>query len=108
MPLLRIRAIEPKKVRVISKAMIDELERLLQCPRDYFVVEVIHSTFILDGEEVEGAPVVEVSWFDRGQELQDKAAEIITKYVRLVGYINCDVIFMPLEKEKYYENGKHF
>jgi hypothetical protein len=108
MPLIRLRAMEPKKICIVSKGLIDELQQLLQCPREYFQLEVIHSTFVEDGEFVNGNPIVEVSWFDRGQEIQDKAAVIITKYIQSIGYGSVDVIFTALVEKKYYENGKHF
>jgi hypothetical protein len=108
MPLLKLKSIETKKACTISKALIDELESLLQCPRDYFSIEIPQSQFVRDGEIVEGAPIVEVSWFDRGQEIQDKAAKIITKFIKSVGYENVDVIFHLLEESRYYENGEHF
>jgi hypothetical protein len=108
MPQLRFRAMDTKLISNVSKEMIDELQGLLQCPRDYFSLEVIGSTFIKDGDIVQGSPVVEVLWFDRGQEIQDKAAVIITKYMQSAGYSGLDVIFIELDKNKYYENGVHF
>jgi hypothetical protein len=108
MPLLRLKSIDAKKACTISKALIDELQELLQCPRDYFNIEIIQSLFIKDGEFVGGNPEVEVSWFDRGQEIQDQTAKIITKYINQIGYKNLDVIFEVLEKNRYYENGEHF
>jgi hypothetical protein len=108
MPTLRFRAVEPKKICNISKILVDELQVLLDCPRDYFNIESVQSIFINDGEYVEGYPFVEIAWFDRGQEIQDKAAEIVTKHIHSIGYSNVDIIFTILQKEKYYENGKHF
>lgn len=52
--------------------------------------------------------MVDVSWFDRGQEVQDAAANIITKYINSIGYKNVDVIFHCLEKNRYYEDGENF
>ncbi|WP_411167762.1 DUF1904 domain-containing protein [Clostridium sp. MB05] len=108
MPMLKFKGIETENVCSISKKLIDELQELIQCPRDYFSLAVDKSVYIKDGEIVKGEPVVEVSWFDRGQEVQDKAAKIITKYVHLLEYINVDVIFFTLDESKYYENGEHF
>lgn len=108
MPALRLKSIQGKKACTISKELIDELQELIQCPREYFSIEVDPSLFIIDGEFVEGSPVVEVFWFDRGQEIQDKAAKIITKSVNSIGYISVDVIFHYLDKSRYYENGEHF
>ncbi|GIM27609.1 hypothetical protein CPJCM30710_02750 [Clostridium polyendosporum] len=108
MPILRLRAIEPKKICTISTELIDELQQLIKCPRESFTLEVVQSLFIKDGEFVDGNPLVEISWFDRGQEIQDKTALIVTKYVNSMGYKDVDVIFKALDKNKYYENGKHF
>ncbi len=108
MPALRFRAIDMNKALSISKLMIDDLQELIQCPREYFSIEVVNSSFIMDEKVVEGLPAVDVLWFDRGQEVQDKAAMIITKHINLLGYKNVDVIFQALEKSRYYENGEHF
>lgn len=108
MPILTMRAMESSKICSISKNLIDELEKLLKCPRDYFNIEVVNSTFIKDGEIVKGYPIVDISWFDRGQELQDMVAEIVTKYIHSCGYNDVDIIFHSLCENNYYENGKHF
>lgn len=108
MPALKFKAISGEKICAVSKQLVDELEQLLQCPRNYFSLEAVQSTYINDGKYTEGNPVVEVSWFDRGQEIQDKAAEIITRYVRNSGCSDVDVIFIKLDKSSYYENGEHF
>lgn len=62
MPLIRMRALEADEICTISTKMIDELQELIKCPRDYFAIEVMHSTFIKDGEFVKGSPVVGVSF----------------------------------------------
>jgi hypothetical protein len=108
MPSLRFRAIDPKKICDISKVLVDDLQELLECPRDYFNIESLQSVFIRDGEYVNGYPFVEIAWFDRGQELQDRAAEIITRHIHSIGYSDVDIIFTILQKENYYENGVHF
>ena len=108
MPMLKFKAIEIEKVCKISKKLIDELEELIQCPRDYFSLTVDRAIYVKDGEIAKGDPVVEVSWFDRGQDIQNEAAKIITRYVNSVKYPNVDVIFFALDKSKYYENGEHF
>ena len=108
MPALRLKSIDSNKTLKISKDLIDELQEIIQCPRDYFSIEVVQSLFIMDGEFVEGLPVIDVFWFDRGQEIQDKVAKIITKHINSIGYESVDVIFNVLEKSRYYENGEHF
>jgi hypothetical protein len=103
MPMLKFKAIETKAVFNISKDLIDELQELLQCQREALSIEVLQSVYVNDGELVSGPPVVEVSWFSRTQELQDKAAKIIIKYVQKIGYSHVEVIFSILEKDKMYK-----
>lgn len=108
MPALKLKSIEAKKAITISKDLIDELQELIKCPRSYFSIEVDQSSFIMDGKFVEGPPTVDVLWFDRDQEIQDKSAKLITKYINLIGYASVDVIFHTIEENRYYENGEHF
>jgi hypothetical protein len=108
MPQLKIQGIEVNDICKISLGMVQEMQELLECPKSYFTLECTNSTFIIDGEIVKPSPAIGVSWFDRGQEVQDTMATIITKYIQSIGHKDVDVIFSLLEENKYYENGKHF
>lgn len=108
MPQIKARNIKSESLCNISKGLIDELQCLLKCPRDYFTIEVVHSTFVNDGNVTDGYPYVEIAWFDRGQETQDKVAKIITSHLQKEGYENVDVFFTLFPKNCYYENGEHF
>jgi hypothetical protein len=108
MPRINIKGVEIKSVKNISIKMIDELQKLLECQRSYFVIECTSTVFIEDGDIISSFPFVEVAWFDRGQALQDKAADIITRLIQSEGYKSVDVIFIKLDKNGYYENGVHF
>lgn len=108
MPQLKLRGVEVKDICRISGAMVQEMQELLECPKNYFTLECINSTFIMDGEIVKTCPIIEVAWFNRGQEVQDAMAKIITNHIHLAGYKDVDVIFSVLEETKYYENGEHF
>lgn len=108
MPILKFNAIKANDVKIFSKDLVDELQRITGSPREYFTLEVISSVYITDGVDSEGPPVVEVGWFDRGQELQDMAAKVITRHVQSAGYQNVDVIFTIFRETSYYENGEHF
>ncbi len=105
MPFLRFRAMDAQKVAKQSKPLVEELSEVLGTPSEYFTLEVIASTFVKDGAIVEGFPIVEVTWFDRGAEKQQLTANIITKHVAEMGYPEVDTVFMLIERSKYYENG---
>lgn len=108
MPQIKIRGIDVEKISTISTSMIDQLEEIIDCPRDYFTIECISSTFIKNGKVDEGYPFIEVVWFDRGQEIQDSVAKSITNLIHNLGYKNVDVFFTVLKENFYYENGYHF
>jgi hypothetical protein len=109
MPQIKIRGVKAEEVCKISENVIDELVEAVKCPRDYFEIECIQSLAIRNGQISEVYPFVEVSWFDRGQETQDKVAKIITDSMRKNLKIeSMDLAFTVFEKEKYYENGEHF
>ncbi|KGK86217.1 hypothetical protein DP73_17110 [Desulfosporosinus sp. HMP52] len=108
MPQIKIRGIETDTIRKVSKIMLDELSALIQSPRNDFTLEVIHSTFILDEEVVQGYPFIEVAWFDRGQDIQDQVAQAISRIINQAGYASVDIMFTVLDKVRYYENGEHF
>lgn len=108
MPSLKFKAMDSEKIKEVSTELVDELQSLLQCPRDYFNIEIAQSLYVCDGKYVNGYPMVEVAWFERPQEIQDQAAKIITKFANKAGYDPVDVIFTLLQENNYYENGEHF
>ncbi|GAA0124563.1 MULTISPECIES: DUF1904 family protein [Clostridium] len=108
MPMLKIRGIEEEKILEVSTELINELEKIIKCPRDYFSIELVKSTYIMDGEKVKAPNIIEVSWFDRGQDIQDKVAKSITKHFKTEAMPCLDIIFHNLNEERYYENGEHF
>ena len=78
MPQIKIRGINEHAICKISEKMIDELVEAVKCPRDYFEIECIKFVAIRDGKIADVYPFVEVAWSDRGQEVQDTVAKIIT------------------------------
>lgn len=110
MPHLRFRAVEPQTVQTLSKPLIDELQPLMDCPREDFTFEYIYSTFFHEGEVSSAYPFVEVLWFDRGQEVQDAVAKVLTSQIRgVIGEdVDVAVIFTALNAKGYYDNGEHY
>ncbi|USD65759.1 DUF1904 domain-containing protein [Vibrio sp. SCSIO 43136] len=110
MPHLRIRAVEAELVQPLSKTLIDDLQPLMDCPREDFTIESVHTSFFHEGEASAAYPFVEVLWFDRGQEVQGQVAQVITEQVRGVKGKDIDVavIFTALTPAAYYDNGEHY
>lgn len=107
MPMLKFRGISKEEVINKSKQLVDELAECIECPRDYFTLEIIDSKYVFDGEYVEQPSIIEVAWFHRGQEVQDKVAKIITEFFK-GNREYLEVFFIKLKEESYYENGEHF
>ena len=110
MPHVRIRGVQKNQIMMISSELVDSLSELVGCPRDHFTVEHVPSTFIINGKEDAGYPFIEMHWFDRGPEVQDKVAASMTQLIRRVSDQAADiaVVFHKLVERDYYENGEHF
>lgn len=107
MPQIRFHGFAVDHIRSLFKPLVDELTAVVGCPRNYFVLESINSHQFVDDDSAEGFPFVEVVWFDRGLEIQDAVACVITKHLQELGYACVDVAFSLLEPRRYYENGEH-
>jgi hypothetical protein len=108
MPQLILHAYHVEDVCKNSHALIEQLAEVMDTPADWFTIEVMPSTFVFGNKVVQGAPKIEILWFDRGQNVQDKAALLIDKWSTALGYTGLEMWFTPLEKSKYYENGEHY
>lgn len=108
MPQIIIKGMDVNKLKEISRPLVDELQEIIGCPRDYFTIEAVVNPFIMDGQETQITPLVQVNWFDRGQAVQDKTAAAIYRHVKTVGYSHVETFFIALEEANYYENEKHY
>lgn len=108
MPQIIFKGIDESVVEKISQSLPQNLSVLTNIQEDWFTIEYLPVKFYSMGKQANGYPVVNVNWFDRGYELQDKVAIEITKAVQNEGYDMVDVIFNNIERRNYYENGKHF
>lgn len=109
MPHIRVRALNETVVKKLSVEIPPELSRILQTPVDNFTVEKVATQFYKEGAPTDGDPMIEVLWFDRGQEMKNSCAQKLTELVQKhsdAEYIA--VVFTALPKESYFENGKHF
>lgn len=108
MPHLKLTGIRKETALTISTELVNDLEALLACPREYFTIELDEAIYIADGKIVPSPCKIAVEWFDRGQDNQDKAAIIITSILKKAGHETLDIYFTHLSETCYYENGIHF
>lgn len=108
MPQLIFKGVNLDTVKEISIKLVNELSLITDSPRDFFTLECVETQFIFDGELTDLYPLIEVKWFDRGQSCKDRVAVTIDKALKPFGYTSTEIFFTALEKEDYYENGKHY
>lgn len=109
MPHLRIRSIDEKNVRDLTLSLIPELSKMTGAPEEHFSVEHIPSIYYAQGRQIEGDPFCEILWFDRGAEIQDQVARLVTAHLaKIKSDKDIVVVFTLFPKTHYYENGQHF
>lgn len=108
MPQIKFRGIEKKTLKKISGKIVEELKDMVEVPADWFTVEYQPTEFFTDGQEDVASVLIQVHWFGRSLEIQDKVAEILTDIVKLEGYKEVEISFHLFDKRSYYENAKHF
>jgi hypothetical protein len=108
MPQLIFKGISVNQVKSISSGLLSELANLCECEVDNFTLEVPQSIFLFNEKEISPFPFIEVKWFDRGQEIQDQFANIITKHIHSLDIPEVEVAFTVFLENGYYYNGKHF
>jgi hypothetical protein len=106
MPHLIFRGITAQQVQAISIPLTDELARLCRCPREDILLEVMHTTAVSQGEISASYPFVEAAWFDRGEEIRDRFAEIVDRHLRQAGVAESEIAFRVYREDHYYLNGR--
>ncbi|MGP7819811.1 DUF1904 family protein [Niallia sp. 01092] len=107
MPHIMFRGITTQQLKNISRPLVEELAAICECGTDNFTLELQHSTFVFDEKEIEAFPLIEVKWFERGQEIRDQFAQAITTYIMDFGLTEVEVVFTVFSESSYYINGKH-
>lgn len=109
MPHIRIRAMTQEQVATLSQKVVKNLAKLIETGEDNFTFELIDTRYFQNGQAVKSYPFVEVFWFARSKEIQDRTAAYLTEQIKsLTPKEDVAVVFRELKPSAYYENGKHF
>ncbi len=117
MPHIEISGLEIPRIKILSKELSESLSKAINCPIDWitFSVGALGDTNIFcDGNLIEDTAYIHVEWFDRGADVKQTVANIITEGVFNTNKLEfpeiktVDVIFVDLKKTDYFENGEHF
>ncbi|WP_276355551.1 DUF1904 family protein [Cohnella caldifontis] len=106
MPHLTFRGVSVEQVKAISVTLAAELAELCRCPREDILLEVSHTTAVVQGETAVSYPFVEAAWFDRGEEIRDRFAEIVDRHLRQAGIAESEIAFRIYRQDHYYINGR--
>lgn len=106
MPQLIFKGVQEDDIKKISRDLVADLSRLSDTPKDYFTLECVKNTFIFNGENFNMYPLVEVKWFDRGDECKSLMATCITDHLKKCQYNEIEVYFTPIATCDYFENGQ--
>ncbi|WP_442602234.1 DUF1904 family protein [Paenibacillus sp. KN14-4R] len=105
MPHILVRGIQVEQMCEISTPLVTELAELCECDTDNFMIEILQTTSVFGGKIVETYPFIEVAWFERGKEVRDSFAEIVTKHVRSLDIPEVEIAFTTFQESSYYING---
>jgi len=108
MPHIRCRGMQRDIVVAISETLVEQLAELTKAPAAHFTIEYIPAEFIATRFGGQAYPFIELFWFDRGQEMQDAAAQLITSIVKSKLEMDVAVVVQPIQRTNYYDNGQHY
>lgn len=110
MPRFVFKNMEKDSVKILSEEIGGKLASIIDCPHDWLTFEHIENTIFLSGEDITNQSIfIEISWFKRDQETQDKVAKTLYNYLDKNTYKKeITIIFNELLKENYYESGEHY
>ncbi len=117
MPNFKISGLDVPKVKKMSSLLSKELANVIECPVDWVTFStdcLSNGNIFCDGKLLEDTVFIHVEWFDRGRDVKNKVAKIITEGImdkrqtEFSKIETVDIIFVDLDKSNYYENGEHF
>lgn len=103
MPQLIFKGVTPDIVQKLSIALPKKLADLSDTPVDYFTLECPQTQYFRDGKVHTMYPLVEVLQYDRGVTMEKQMAQCIADAVKAEGYDVCEVYFIHIGKDDYYE-----
>ncbi|KQN99103.1 DUF1904 family protein [Paenibacillus sp. Leaf72] len=109
MPHLLFRGVPAPSLRSIAPELVQELAVLCDCGVDNFTIECLATTSIYGGLADDCSfPFIEIGWFERGQEVRDRFAAIVHRYMERLELAEAEIAFRTYSENAYYIEGKPF
>ncbi|NLN83382.1 MAG: DUF1904 family protein [Firmicutes bacterium] len=103
MPTLVFRGVKPSDLQTLAQPLIEKLSQVAQCEKRVFTLELTQTTHFDESGLIESYPMIEVHWFDRPQEQQDEAAQVIADFMKNLGYKRVKVSFIIIDRTAFYD-----
>lgn len=110
MPHIRAHGVDKSTLEQVAEQIVKKMAEVTDTPHDHFTFECIASDFLVLGGASQAYPLIEIVWFDRGQEVKTVVAGLIDDLLRsrIEDGLDITVIFKDLKGADYYENKAHF
>lgn len=107
MPHLLFRGVPAEKLQTVTNPLATELAALCECGTDNFTMACLHTTSVFGSDSGEASfAFIEVGWFERGQQVRNRFAEAVTRYVAQLGISEIEIVFQAYHQNSYYINGE--
>jgi len=106
MPYVNFHNLTQKQIMDVSKDILEDIARIVDCPTDWFCFNGIAGFSIIDNELRDDVCYVKVEWFKRDEETIEKVTNLIDESLRKIGIKETVITFSDLDKKKYFEEGK--
>lgn len=107
MPHLLFRGVPAERLKAIAAPLAEELAAICGCGTDNFTMSCLNTTNVFgNGPDDPAYALIEVGWFERGQQARDRFAEAVTGHVRQLGVPDIEIVFHAYREDSYYINGK--
>lgn len=103
MPTLILKGVKPSDLQVLAKPLIAQLAEAVECPKDWFTLELTNPMYFDETGLVEWYPIINVNWYPRSKEMQEKVAHLVGNLFRNHGYSRVKVSFTVMNREDNYD-----
>lgn len=111
MPRFIFKNIPVDEVKKLSQELVAKSAEIIDCPEDWITFEHIENKIFFQQTDVTSDSIfLEISWFKRSQDVQDKLATYLYNTLNTTYNQEKEItlIFNTLEEANYYEDGKNF
>lgn len=100
MPQIILKGVEKEKIFKIKDKLIEELSEISNTPKDYFIIEIVDSTFLMYNQDMYA--LINIIQYKREKEVEEKMMSIVFENLRSIGYEEIEGYYTHIDKENYY------